>query len=287
MKVETLVGKLKHREVKPLDLVLIGLPDRLVRNIERLVVPYGRCHVTDLRMLSTVLLRMPNVVCMLAVPTSEDLALLDHVRSTREQFPKVGLLAVFIPASSSHAQLMRIGAEGVNDVLVYADDLTAILLWERLRSVSSDSVAFQLGRMCQGVLPDPWVTVFKAALRLAHSPITLARLAASAGMHERTLRKYCDKHVIPSPQWIIGWSRLLTAAYYLSEPGRTLSSVADLLGYPSTSALQNQIRRYTGRGPRELRANGALSGLLAALAMLATSQHCTNESERPTLRLLR
>lgn len=129
----------------------------------------------------------------------------------------------------------------------------------------ADGVSHHLWHECSPRLPDALVTLLKMALRNAHQPLTTATLATAAGMHERSLRKYCEDARIPSPQWIIGWARLLMAGHFLDEPGRTIIQVAELLRYPSSCALRNQIRRYSGLSPRQLRVQGTTKGLCGAL----------------------
>ncbi|WP_439644072.1 helix-turn-helix domain-containing protein [Gemmatimonas sp.] len=189
------------------------------------------------------------------------------LRHVRHAFPHAGVVAMFSVGRSSHAQLLQIGAVGVSDVIVVNDDFTADVLRTRLERAAAESVASRLGRACAPILSDAWVTLFKVALRLANAPITLPELAAAAGLHERSLRKYCDRAGLPSPQWVIGWARALTAAHYLDEPGRSLVSVAQLLAFPSPSALQNLLRRYTGASPRTLRDQGAEHTVLRCLAV--------------------
>ncbi|WP_353269289.1 helix-turn-helix domain-containing protein [Gemmatimonas sp.] len=232
-----------------------------------------RCHwASDLAAVPEHLADAPAGCCLVQVPMEADPALLAMLRHVRHAFPNAGLLAMFAVGRSSHAQLLQIGAVGVADVVVLNDDFTADLLRTRLERAAAESVASRLGRACAHLLSDEWVTLFKVALRLAQGPITLPDLATAAGLHERSLRKYCDRAGLPSPQWVIGWARALTAAHYLDEPGRTLVSVSHLLAFPSPSALQNLIRRYTGASPSTLRERGAEN---AVLQCLATALHRT------------
>lgn len=62
-------------------------------------------------------------------------------------------------------------------------------------------------------------TLLRRALQLSHEPTSLARLAAAARMHERTLRKYCESQLMPSPQWIIGWARCLPSPMISKKTG--------------------------------------------------------------------
>ena len=101
----------------------------------------------------------------------------------------------------------------------------------------------------------------EALLFLSNEPLTTAQLASSTQMHERTLRKYCTRHRLPPPQQIVGWSRLLIAAFYLDEGSRSTKDVADLLGFPTTDALRKQLMRYTHRSATHLRDGHAVNAV--------------------------
>jgi AraC-like DNA-binding protein len=156
-------------------------------------------------------------------------------------------------------------------------DATTLRVWQAVTNEFE-----QRGDRC----PDDLVTLLKRALRHAHSHLPASRLAALVQMHERTLRKYCEARSLPSPQILVGWARLLTAALYLDDPGRNIAEVADLLGYPTPSALRKQIARYTRRSPRELRDDGAVR-VVTSLFHQAVRPELNTEPSRPRLTLVR
>ncbi len=55
---------------------------------------------------------------------------------------------------------------------------------------------------------------------------------------------------------------LFQAAYRLGDTPRTVENVALSLGFASASALRNQLRRYAGVTPHELRPGASLEVLL-------------------------
>lgn len=122
-------------------------------------------------------------------------------------------------------------------------------------------------RLADVQVGDAFATLLRAALRLAHEPIRLDRFALATEMHERTLRKYCERYQLPSPQWIIGWARCLLAAYYLDDCGRSIQSIASLLKFSSPVLLANHLRRYTGMTATKLRAEGALASVARKLEL--------------------
>ena len=90
-------------------------------------------------------------------------------------------------------------------------------------------------------------TIFKVALRLAHEPFTVEQLATACRIHERTLRKYCNREGLPNPQWIVGWARLLLAGYLLDQGSTEKERVASQLGFNTAIELQKMMHRYLKR----------------------------------------
>jgi AraC-like DNA-binding protein len=209
---------------------------------------------------------------LITVPGDAELDRMAAYQRFRGLYPNVPVVALFIQGVSSHRGTMVLGRVGVTDLVSVEGELDAEVLRRALTRAHASGVSHRVWDECRPRLPDTLVTLLKTALRIAHQPITAHALAAAAGIPERSLRKLCEDAAIPSPQWIIGWARLLVAAYYLDEPGRTILQVAELLQFTSSCALRNQLRRYTGWSPRELRAQGSTVVLCRAVER-AAEQH--------------
>lgn len=199
------------------------------------------------------------------VPADADVDALTRFLQLRSQYPNVPVIALYSASRSSCRATLQLGAAGVGQIvnaepMVRAGDLQTALV-----RCHGDGIAIRLWRHCDFELPERLIPVLKAALRLAHQPLTVDRLGSATGMHQRTLRKYCAQEGLPSPQWIIGWARLLVAGYYLDEPGRTVAQVAEVLAFPSACALRNQLRRYSSVASRALRAAGTARMLARAM----------------------
>ncbi|MES2522563.1 MAG: AraC family transcriptional regulator [Gemmatimonadota bacterium] len=168
------------------------------------------------------------------------------------------MIAIAVTGESAFESAWRLGRASVTEIVTADPYLRTDVLLAALTRAHADGVLASLWRTANLSLPDPLVTVMRRALRSAHAPFTAGSLAELTKMHERSLRKYCTRHRLPSPQILVGWARLLLAAYYLDERGRTLKAIAELLGYPTPGALRKQVRRYTNRSTTELRREGAL-----------------------------
>jgi AraC-like DNA-binding protein len=96
------------------------------------------------------------------------------------------------------------------------------------------------------------------ALRMLHHnpshPWTVAELADDAGVSRAALaRRFNDLVGEPPMSFLTGW-RIALAADLLREPGATIGSVAEQVGYGSPFALSAAFKRVRGVSPRDYRA---------------------------------
>jgi AraC-like DNA-binding protein len=95
------------------------------------------------------------------------------------------------------------------------------------------------------------------ALRLMHHnpahPWTVAALAHEVGVSRAALaRRFNDLVGEPPMTFLTGW-RIALAADLLLEPGATIGSVADQVGYGSPFALSTAFKRLRGISPQQHR----------------------------------
>ena len=96
------------------------------------------------------------------------------------------------------------------------------------------------------------------ALRLLHHnpahPWTVAELARETGVSRAALaRRFNDLVGEPPMAFLTSW-RIALAADLLLEPGATVGSVAEQVGYGSPFALSTAFKRVRGISPQEHRA---------------------------------
>jgi len=99
------------------------------------------------------------------------------------------------------------------------------------------------------------------ALRLLHHnpahPWTVEELAHETGMSRAALaRRFTELVGEPPMTFLTGW-RIALAADLLLEPGATIGSVADQVGYGSPFALSTAFKRVRGISPQQHRARAA------------------------------
>jgi len=223
---------------------------------------------------------------------------LEQLVGIREHFPHVPMLGVFIEGESDFTGTARLGAAGVADIIPASRLASPRGMLELVQRHEAEGVAHRVWKQAGLEVNGESATLLRHALVLAHRPVTLPQLARALRMHERTLRKHCDAYGLPSPQHVIGWARCLMVAWYLEEPGRSMQSIADLLGFSSPAMMANHVRRYTRRTPSDLRAHGALRAVKRLLeAQLAettvpdvqpveTARASGDDLARPRLRLI-
>lgn len=204
-------------------------------------------------------------VIVYEVPTHDDDAAAVLFRHAKARFPHCPVIALHRPSTSGAKALARAAALGITEILLVDGVLQTAELRMCLRACRNESVARTIWNRAHADIEADLETILVRALRMAERPITLSAFAVNTGMPERSLRQYCERHGYPNPQWIIGWARLLCAAYYIEEPGRSIDSIANLLEYSSPSAFRNQLRRYTGLTASSVRAGGAIHTVARAL----------------------
>jgi AraC-like DNA-binding protein len=171
--------------------------------------------------------------------------------------------------------LVVAGRVGVDRLLLRGhDDLRAGLRRELedhgLEAISREVIA-------RLALPDgeAWQVVAHCVRRAATTVLTVEALAEEFGLSRRTLHNRLRAAGLPSPEQVIGWTRLLLAAAMLQVPSGSVASIAARLGFSSESALRGMLVRYMGVTPRELRrADGfarVVSGFRTASMRLANN----------------
>lgn len=280
---------LRTRFALPSTLVSLSLPAEVVQQLQSIVgKSVSVLPVASVESAADALLRRTDACLVIPVPGDAAETRWSGVARLLAAFPRVPTIAIFVHGTSTYRGTLRLGGVGITELVEAGPRIVSDSLLTALTRCHADGVASRLWEEAAIDVPEHMRLLLRTALRLAHRPVSVVGLADVLGMHERSLRKYCEQWNLSSPQWIIGWARLLVAAHYLDEPARSLPSVAELLEYASTSALRNQLRRYAGVSPSALRASGTLRGISAALktAVRDAPQHIPPERAWPPLHLV-
>lgn len=224
--------------------------------------------------------RTTEVSVLVAIPEHTKDSLVKDYSAFRANFQQTPFIGLFLANSSDIRALASLAAGGVRHVLMSDQLHNAEHCYAALAASETWSIGLRVWQQSAIVASDAVATLMLAALRLAHEPVPMSRLALAARMHERTLRKYCVRHGLPSPQWLIGWARCLVAAYYLEERGRSIQSIAEIMNYNSSTLLANHLKRYCGQTASDLRRKGPLATASRVFEEYLRSANAANSSDR-------
>lgn len=186
---------------------------------------------------------------MYALPKEgeEQSALWNTVSAARASHRMVAVIAVAVP-NASYMAVLEGAKHGLTKLIIARPRLDSAELQRALLEAEQMQTPARVAQAVFDLLPSAPNEVqmlLTRALTLSHAPIDLPTLARSCHMHERSLRKHCARHALPEPQRVIGWARLLHAAFLLDE-GHSLPWVSEALAFSSPDALRKLARRLLG-----------------------------------------
>lgn len=250
--------------VLPVGVLAYGLTEELSElvslSLADVVRVWFRSSVAECR---EVLRDNPCVAVLATIPDSDASEELEELAQLYDDFSHSAWVGLFVDGHSNLKALARLSGHGVREILPAARlRITSAFLLALVNSETA-SVGDRVCQLARFSVDDPLAAVLSAAIRIAHKPVSLQELATVMRKHERSIRRYCDRHHLASPQWILGWARCFQIAYYLEETGRTVQSIAMVLGFETGAKLGNHLKRYTGHSPTSLRNLGAMETVLS------------------------
>lgn len=129
-----------------------------------------------------------------------------------------------------------------------------------LANLLDQAIAVRVTRpvLCEAepFLPVPMRLLLEQLWVRCRRPVTQSEAARLYHRHPATLARHLRRAGLPSLRQVIAWGRLIHVSSLLEEPDRSTDNVAISLGYPSTTALYNQLHRYANLRPGDLRRAG-------------------------------
>lgn len=150
-------------------------------------------------------------------------------------------------------ELFRVGKAGAAEVVVSREADDSELVGGVLDAALRRGIpAILRGRLRERLGPEALRLVLYAA---EHIPVQIQvpELAAAFGMSVSTLERRCERWGLPTPGRLLLWLRVLFGLRWLLEPGRSVESVAEQLGYSSGAAFRRAIKATIGGRPSPLR----------------------------------
>lgn len=185
-------------------------------------------------------------VLIVCLTTAGAPSAISAIRAVRAAFPSLAIVAYCDVHELDRQALVRTIQAGATDLIFRGIDDG--------RTVAQHALAHAV----HVTHVDRWLTEFRPLIReelrpyLRHGLLTpaaaddLSGTAAAFGLARRTLSKRLAALGAPPPRRFFTWTRLLLAASLLSEPGRSLQSVALQLQLGSANALRQLLQRYAG-----------------------------------------
>lgn len=150
-------------------------------------------------------------------------------------------------------ELFRVGKAGAAEVVVSREADDPELVAGLLQAALGRGIPALLDTRLRDRLEDGAREVVLYAA--AHIPehIQVPVLAAAFGMSVSTLERRCERWGLPTPGRLLLWLRVLYGLRWLLEPGRSVESVGEQLGYSSGAAFRRAIKATIGGRPSPLR----------------------------------
>lgn len=193
----------------------------------------------------------------------------------REEASRVGRLlvamtrvvAVLDEELEDPSLLLELGARGLREAV----NLRECKGWNGLRQIlqdGADPVASRIGTVVfpplEGAAPGAR-RFFAHLVRLARTTRTVRLLSGQLGIEPSTLTSRFHRAALPSPKLLLCSIRLLFAKALLEEPRRSVSSVANELGYSSPQAFGRHVRLTLRVSIGEMRRNVTFADLAGHL----------------------
>ncbi len=225
-------------------------------------VPVATCR--ELRALVTA----RTVVAAIVEPRDADgLLTAPTVRWLREGFPHMPVIAYCTLAQIAAGDLLALAQADVSALVVQGIDDAGALLEAALEDAGDGALSRRAWASIRDDVPAAARPVVELCLASARQAPTVADIARALGVHRRTLGDRLARAGLPTPQAIVGWSRLLLAARLMEDPHRPLERIALELRFPGAASLRNMLRRYTGLRARDVRASGGFERVLHAFRL--------------------
>jgi AraC-like DNA-binding protein len=195
-----------------------------------------------------------------------DLADLERVEEglveLRASFPYLGLV-LMAGRHDDPVALFRLGRAGIRNLLLLSVDHLERELPRALARADADGTASLVARRLSVYLPRRELRAIRQALDGVHLRWSADDFAERLGLSRPHLSVRMKRLGLPSTGHLLTWARLMHAARWLEEPGRTGESVSRQLEYSSGAAFRRALKQYTGATPTQVVERGGLDFVLA------------------------
>ena len=179
----------------------------------------------------------------------------------RRRFPSIGLIAVLDDTRNPQV-LFELGKAGFEHLVLFS---VGGLEWELRRWVARASllgVTATALRALSSFVPPREMGPVKTAFDGVHKCWSAEEFSEVVGLSRPFLSERFKRCGLPSVGHLLVWVRLMHAAQWLPDPGRTGQSVSRQLQYSSGAAFRRALQNYVEKTPTQVAEKGGLSYVL-------------------------
>lgn len=202
---------------------------------------------------------------------------LHQVGRIRRLFPSVGILVLWRPEIRGQV-LFRLGSAVDGPIrLLPVSQIRSRIAHEVRRSLDRSAAVRVMGVLRSQMAEEE--RTLQEALSGLHRRYSAEAFAATRGITRPALSARLKGNGLVPVGRLLLWARLLHAAVWLCEPGRSADSVARQLEYSSGAAFRRALREHTGATPTEVIEKGGLPFVLSCFV-----RDCNAGGDRERLR---
>jgi AraC-like DNA-binding protein len=175
----------------------------------------------------------------------------------RGRFPSVAFV-ILEGSSVAPRQLLDLGRLGFRSLVHMGSEDQEWRFRRSIERAREQTVSSRVLRAVSRNVPLREGRVLRVALDQVHKCWSAELLAEHVGLSRPFLSVLLKRAGLPAVGRLLVWIRLLHAAEWLGDPGRTGQSVSRQLEYSSGAAFRRVLKNYTGATPTGVVANGGM-----------------------------
>ena len=183
------------------------------------------------------------------------------VSELRRRFPSLSMVFVVRPGADP-VSLFRLGRAGLRSLVLISLDQVEVDVGRALRKALRGGTGALVTRAVSPFVPAREAAAVKAAMEGALRGWSTEDVAAHMGLTRPHLSVRLKFAGLPSAGQLLVWAKLLHAARWLTDPGRSAESVSRQLEYSSGAAFRRALRTFVGATPTQVAAEGGLRFVL-------------------------
>ena len=184
-----------------------------------------------------------------------------RLMALRRRFPSMAYV-ILEGGSVAPRQLLDLGRLGFRSLALLGSEGQEWRFRRTIERAREQTVASKVLRAVSLRVPLREGRVLGVALDHVHKCWSAELLAEHVGLSRPFLSVLLKRAGLPSVGRLLVWIRLLHAAEWLADPGRTGQSVSRQLEYSSGAAFRRVLKNYTGATPTTVVAKGGMPFVL-------------------------